>query len=685
MNRKKEVLALSAGSVTGELKKWHRVTITFDGPDSSEGESPNPFRDYRLNVTFTKGSRSLAVPGYYAADGNAGETGATSGGKWGVHFAPDEEGEWTYTASFRSGTDVALSTDPDAGTPTSFDGATGGFTVGPTDKGGRDHRRKGLLQYVGQHHLRFAQSGEYFLKGGADSPENFLAYADFDQTPATHSYAPHADDWREGDPTWKGGQGKGIIGALNYLSGKGMNSVYFLTMNVAGDGNDVWPWISSSERFRFDASKLDQWEVVFSHMDELGILLHVVTQETENNHLLDGGALGTQRKLYYRELIARFGHHLALVWNLGEENTNSDSERKDFANYIRALDPYDHPIVVHTWIGDYEGVYAPLLGFENFEGPSLQTADESGAHAETITWVQRSAQSGRRWIVCLDEIGPAESGVAPDADDFWHHSVRKEGLWGNLMGGGAGCEWYFGYGYPNNDLDCEDWRSRDHMWDLTRFALEFFQNHLPFAEMAPSDSLVSSGWCLAKAGEVYVVYLPDGGSANLQVTSGTHSVQWYNPRSGGGLQNGSVMSVTGPGFVDLGDPPADPNSDWVILVKLTNGGGGSHTVTASPSSMGPGAVATVSWTAPSGSSSQDWIGLYRQGDPNASHIWWAYTGGASSGSFDVTMPSSAGTYEFRYLLDDGYTSAATSNPVTVTSGGNGLTVASFTLVNADSD
>ena len=49
------------------------------------------------------------------------------------------------------------------------------------------------------------------------------------------------------------------------------------------------------------------------------------------------------------------------------------------------------------------------------------------------------------------------------------------------MAGGAGVEWYFGYNYTHNDLNCESWHSRDHMWDLTRYALEFFHGRLPFA------------------------------------------------------------------------------------------------------------------------------------------------------------------------------------------------------------
>src|SRR3954467_3496915 len=76
-----------SGVVSGELKKWHRIAVSFDGPSSGEAAAVNPFRDYRLNVTFTKGGRSLVVPGFYAADGNAGETGASTGTKWRAYFS----------------------------------------------------------------------------------------------------------------------------------------------------------------------------------------------------------------------------------------------------------------------------------------------------------------------------------------------------------------------------------------------------------------------------------------------------------------------------------------------------------------------------------------------------------------------------------------------------------------------
>ena len=167
--------------IEGELKKWHRTTLIFEGPNTSELAEDNPFLNYRLDITFSNNGSSYTVPGFYAADGNAAETSADAGNIWKVHFTPDKVGEWNYQVSFKKGSGVAIASDLDNAASGEFmDGYTGSFSIGDTDKTGDDNRAKGRLNYVGESYLKFAETDEYFIKLGVDAPENLLAYDNFD-------------------------------------------------------------------------------------------------------------------------------------------------------------------------------------------------------------------------------------------------------------------------------------------------------------------------------------------------------------------------------------------------------------------------------------------------------------------------------------------------------------------------
>ena len=584
--------ALAATSMEpSQAVRWQPVSLTFDGPPTSEDATPNPFRDYRMSVTFrheASGSE-LTAQGFFAADGNAAESSATSGAKWRVRFTPPEEGRWRWQASFRGGKDVALSSAASAGQAAAFDGESGVFDVAPAPSGAAGFQAQGFLRHTGGHYLRF-QNGDYFLKGGADSPENFLGYFEFDGTYDTashtgvatdtgmflHKYEPHGRDWKPGDPAWQRGKGKNIIGALNYLASKGMNSVYFLTYNIdGGDGKDTWVWTDPEVRDRFDVSKLDQWEIVFAHMERLGIMMHVVIQETENDEVLgDTPGLNDIRKLYLRELAARFSHHLAIVWNLGEENDTPVGDRRAIAAHIREMDPNNHAITVHTHNARSLRSYTGILGAPEFDATSIQGLMED-ANRETTFLRLRSGAAGRPWAIFHDEQTPSSVGVMPDAEDPLHDKPRKQELWGNLMAGGSGVEWYFGYAYDHMDLNCEDWRSREIMWDQTRHAIEFFQKYLPFWEMWPANDLADRGdaYVFAKEGEVYAVYLLEGDRTRLTLAPGEYKLRWYDPRNGGELQTGadSTLLVGEATMRDEGtvtiSPPHHPGKDWLALIE----------------------------------------------------------------------------------------------------------------------
>ncbi|NNE75761.1 MAG: hypothetical protein HKN31_01670, partial [Pricia sp.] len=472
----------------------------------------------------------------------------------------------------------------------------GSSEVGPVDSLATGFYKKGRLQYVGQHYLKEAETKRSFIKNGVGSPENFLAYHEFDgtfdnggaNTPTLnnglHEYPTHIDDWKDGDPIWGDDAGNGIVGALNYMAEKGMNSLYFLVMNVLGDGNDVWPWVAPDSQTRYDVSKVAQWEQVFTHMDELGIAMNLFTQETENDTILNKGELGLERKLFYKELVARFGHHLGLVWNLGEETNRSTKQLKSYASYIRSIDPYDNPIAVHNHIritgkrmegrplDPIKETFTPLLGYKNFEIPSLQMYDTTEVHLEVKKWVDLSVNKKKAWVVYLDEIGHWDIGVTTDtAANNNYDKVMRTSLWGSLMSGGAGTSWYFGgLDMPNSDMAAEDFRARDQWWNISTNAKQFFHDHLPFWEMQNHDELLSNpkGYCFAKKDEIYVVYLPKGETTDLAIGDGAFTIAFYDPKEGGKLydKQNEGWKITKPNSVELSAYNGQKEKDWVIVI-----------------------------------------------------------------------------------------------------------------------
>jgi hypothetical protein len=605
--------------VVGDLMQWHKTTVELGGPSTSETATPNPFFDYRMEVTFSQGATSFVVPGYFAADGDAANTGATSGNVWRAHFSAPTVGEWDYEIDFYQGTDAAPFR---TGTlMPAYSGLTGSFTIAPTDKTGADFRGKGLLRYVGKHYLRFQGSEDYFFYAGPGDPENLLGYSEFDNTPgAKHDYRFHDDniedvlgagatsDWNSGDPTWgsggTAGRGKDIIGMINYLASTGANTSYILLW-AGGDAKDAYPWADQNlgTYETYDVSKLDQWEIVFAHMEKMGIHKHLYFLEAEIDNVeldIDPGTgesvVGRQFRTYYREMVARFGHHNAITWNLGEEINASFKDGavaqdviENMGAAIYEFDPYGHPIgagsgVMSAYPDNGSHMYNILIEGD-FPWFTSTTVQKSGIK-DVATAVQgnreQSVADGKPIVVSIDEQGWGNRGIDydPASSGFDMDEYRKEVLWEVVVGGGAGVSYYFGpnetSGGNENDggtLTINNMRLYDQAWTECGYAVDFLRNFgITFWIMNPDNDLVTSGFCLANPGNEYVIYLPNGGTTELDLTEygADFSVQWYDPRNGGGLTNGSVASVTGGGSVNLGSAPDSTTDDWVILVRRTS-------------------------------------------------------------------------------------------------------------------
>ena len=639
---------------------YHPIRIDFRGPtfsptdgrlDPDANPSPNdvnPFLDRRLQVRFTAPTGdTYSVPGYFDGDGKGREGGGGEGGRegggrgdvWRVRFTPDSPGRWSYTATLRAGRNIAVDLGPQAGTPVyvgDFDSqgtATGTFTVADRDPDAPGFLGRGRLIYIGDqvgdagdgedptrseaasHYLHTAGDGRVWIKTGTDSPENWLGYAGFAHTRTArgklHTFAAHIEDWRPGDPDWNDGDAKGIIGAINYLADCGVNSIYFLPMNIGGDGQDSHPYLDrgpdegrldlagstarggrggggGNDHTHFDLARLAQWERFFDHCQRRGVALHIVLNEAEeaNKRELDDATLGPARKLFYREIAARFAHHNALIWNLSEEydyQLRLPPERiKEFAAYLDAVDAYDHPTTVHnqgSLKNPQRSPWTPFLGDDRFDLTSFQWANKVDGWGEVVeSYRVASREAGRAIPIMVDEAGSI------DRDAKGADRVRRRMTYPMLLSGAGGVEWFT----EGLDQSLDDFRPFEQVYEQTAHARKLIESTTA-DRGEPADELVrgvKDVEVLAVPGEVYLVYLPDadalraakadrgekGGQVELDLTghAGRYTVAAFDPASGTYLADAPPAIIEGEQWVELPRPgsgrkPGD--RDLVLVVQ----------------------------------------------------------------------------------------------------------------------
>jgi hypothetical protein len=91
--------------------------------------------------------------------------------------------------------------------------------------------------------------------------------------------------------------------------------------------------------------------------------------------------------------------------------------------------------------------------------------------------------------------------------------------------------------------------------------VDFFTS-LAWWQTSPHDDLVSEGaYCLAKPGEIYSAYLPNGGSVAIRMAPGNYVGFWYNPTTG---EKAPLPKASGGRW---SSPPAPGAGDWALLLQ----------------------------------------------------------------------------------------------------------------------
>lgn len=165
-----------------------------------------------------------------------------------------------------------------------------------------------------------------------------------------------------------------------------------------------------------------------------------------------------------------------------------------------------------------------------YRGGSNQTLFDSPAE-----WISPNAEGGYR------DNPPAADGrkvVLSDTDHLWGIGGNRAWVWKSFT---RGLNPLFMDPYDGVVLA----EAFDPQWEPVRKSLGYTRRlalRMNLAAAAPHNEFASSGFCLAVPGREYLVYLPEGGEVEVDLSAARSplAAQWIDPNSGGGKPGDAV-------------------------------------------------------------------------------------------------------------------------------------------------
>jgi len=511
------VLAFTQSSFGQTVGQWAR----FEASATNTRTYTSAYNDVTLNVTYTRpDNTTVNFWGFY--DG---------GTTWKIRFMPDQLGTWQYSATFSDGAA----------------GISGSFTCAASSIPGmlsRDETNQKWFGFKGGNHIliRSFHIGDRFFATNWDDPAN-------------------------------SGDGNKRAAFLNWAQAQGYNTLsiasHYLNRNQAGRGQgwntpNLWP-LNATE-YRKMETILDDLAtrqiMVFPFAGFFGRSSNFPTNTTDQTR-------------YIKYTLARIGSYWNIVLNVGgpepRHPTNpflSVADINRLGAEIATHDIYDHPLTVHNATGDDAFKNSSWSTFGDLQGPkttSLSTMSSTllnNHHASKPLFAAETIWFGNLYMPSFTDTDLRKllyvvniSATALNFADM--NGDSSSGFSGSM---------------DINDTSASGKHQSKH--DVVKQVWDYFAS-IPFYRMSPSQSLVSTGYCLADVGQQYLVYLPTGGSVNIAVQTGTtYNVTWVNARAPLTDQRAGGTTTTGSGLT------APDTNDW--LAYLTPSGPSVATPTFSP-------------------------------------------------------------------------------------------------------
>jgi hypothetical protein len=324
--------------------------------------------------------------------------------------------------------------------------------------------------------------------------------------------------------------------------GMGLNKInVYLANHTDYASISTTPWLGTADandKARFDLQRWRLYEQWVRKMRDAGVVTQLwFFADGFGNHS------DADRKRLIQYGMARLSGYVNTVftlmteWQEGWTTTEVDTHMV----YLNQHNPWDRLATVHGLPGDFSFPTASWADYIDLQAGVTNTITHDFVHDLGLTNRQKAVKPMIQEEFCMGDETDAE----------------RQMLWAAFTSGAA-ASGTGGYLKPFSQ----------------------FVKTVPFERMAPADDLVVTGaaYVLAEEGASYVAYLYQGGTASINLTeaSGTVEVDWFNPRTGvfqdaPSVSGGAARSFTAPGtgdwvlrltVVDAPPPPPPPTGDF---------------------------------------------------------------------------------------------------------------------------
>lgn len=348
---------------------------------------------------------------------------------------------------------------------------------------------------------------------------------------------------------------------LNWIQGK-YNTLsiasHYLNRNTKGRGQgwktpDLW----DSKKQRPNPNEYSKMENI---LDELAARKIIVFPF--------GGFFGqgtnyprnaTNQYIYIKYTLARLGSYWNILLNvsgpeplLPKVNEFTKVQIDLWGQLISSLDIYNHLLTVHNQPDQNPFINSTWTSYQCLQGPKTTNLDNlywgiiKNRNMNQPLYAQETLWYGN--IYHHEKVGREYSD-----DDL------RRNAWTISMAGGA-----INFADNKGDsssgfsgtLNFKEIHQEKHeiIWEVW----DFFES-IPFYKLSPSPNVVDNGFCLAKPGEIYLIYLPFGGEVSVNTMQNTYQAEWIkgsetNIRIPIGLYNGEKIS-------------APSGNDWLLYLK----------------------------------------------------------------------------------------------------------------------